>query len=84
MPEVTDERSHFDFTDAISAIDSDYASIQEYFLYQKVKNHKKLPEFYDLIEDFRNHHCRTEALKPLLLHSVFATLRRESQETQEP
>jgi hypothetical protein len=35
---------------------------------------------YDLIEDFRNHYRRTEALKPLVSHSGFATLNRDSQE----
>ena len=32
IPEVADERSLFDFTHAISAIDSGYTSTQEYFI----------------------------------------------------
>jgi len=74
IPEVSGERPLFDFTHAISAIDSGYSSTQEYFLNQKIKSSDRLPELYDLIEDFRNHYRRTEALKPIASHSAFATL----------
>ena len=76
--EVVDERSLFDFTHAVSAIDSGYASTQEYFINQKVKNGDQLLELYDLVEDFRNHYRRTEALKPSSSHSAFATLNGEN------
>ena len=79
IPEVADERSLFDFTHAISAIDSGYASTQEYFINQKIKNKESLPELYDLVEDFRNHYRRTEALNPSSSHSAFAALRGQSQ-----
>ena len=55
IPEVADSRSLFDFTHAISVIDSGYASSQEYFINQKIKNSENLPELYDLVEDFRNY-----------------------------
>ena len=77
--EVVDERSLFDFTHAISIIDSRYATTQEYFLTQKVKTREPLLELYDLVEDFRNHYQWSEALKPSYSHSRFATLNRESQ-----
>jgi hypothetical protein len=73
IPEVADERSLFDFTHAVSAIDSGYASTQEYFINQKIKNSEKLPDLYDLIEDFRNHYRRTEALQMSASHSAFST-----------
>src|SRR5277367_4574206 len=79
IPEVADDRSLFDFTHAISSIDSRYASTQEYFINQKVKNSEKLPELYELVEDFRNHYRRIEALKPSSSHSGFATLHGETQ-----
>ena len=80
IPEVADERSLFDFTHAVSAIDSGYASTQEYFINQKARNSEKLPELYDLVEDFRNHYRRTEAFKQSSSHSAFAaTLNGESQ-----
>jgi hypothetical protein len=80
IPEVADERSLFDFTHAVSAIDSGYASTQEYFINQKIRKSETLPELYDLVEDFRNHYRRTEALKPSYSHSAFATLGGESQD----
>jgi len=79
IPEVADERSLFDFTHAISAIDSGYSTTQEYFINLKIKNSETLPELYDLVEDFRNHYRRTEALKTSASHSAFATLNGESQ-----
>ena len=81
IPEVADDRSLFDFTHAISVIDSGYASSQEYFINQKIKNSENLPDLYDLVEDFRNHLRRTEALKMSPSHSAFAaTLNGESQD----
>jgi hypothetical protein len=62
-----------------TSIDSRYASTQEYFINQKVKNAEKLPELYELVEDFRNHYRRIEALKPSSSHSGFATLYGETQ-----
>src|SRR5436190_19852324 len=79
IPEVADERSLFDFTHAISIIDSGYATTQEYFLTQKVKTREPLPELYNLVEDFRNHYQWSEALKPSSSHSGFATLNGEPQ-----
>jgi hypothetical protein len=78
IPEVADERSLFDFTHAVSVIDPGYASTQEYFINQKVKNSETLPELYDLVEDFRNHYRRTVALNPSSSHSAFAALRGET------
>jgi Reverse transcriptase (RNA-dependent DNA polymerase)/Pol polyprotein, beta-barrel domain len=80
IPEVADDRSLLDFTHAISSIDSGYASTQEYFINQKLKNKDNLPELYDLVEDFRNHYRRTEALKSSSSHSAFAALHGESQD----
>jgi len=80
IPEVAEERSLFDFTHAISVVDSGYALTQEYFINQKVKNGDKLLELYDLVEDFRNHYRRTEALKSSSSHSAFATLNGENQD----
>ena len=54
--EVADERSLFDFTYAILAIDSRYTSIQEYFINQKIRNLEKLLELYNLVEDFQNYY----------------------------
>ena len=75
-----DKRSLFDFTHAISVIDSRYTSTQEYFINQKIKNTENLLEVYDLVEDFCNHYCRIEALKSSTSHSAFATLNGETQD----
>mgnify|MGYP003622956889 CR=1 FL=1 len=82
IPEVADNRSLLDFTHAISSIDAGYASTQEYFINQKMRNGDPLPELYDLVEDFRNHYRRTEALKSSSSHSAFAALRGESQNVE--
>ena len=82
IPEVADNRSLLDFTHAISSIDAGYASTQEYFINLKMKNSEMLPELYDLVEDFRNHYRRTEALKLSSSHTAFATLRGETQEAK--
>ena len=84
IPEVVDKCSLFDFIYVISIIDSSYVSTQEYFINQKARNSKKLPELYDLVEDFRNHYRRTEALKSTSSHSAFATLNGENQEGEKP
>src|ERR1700722_14303980 len=82
IPEVADEQPLFDFTHAISAIDSRYASTQEYFINQKAKNGETLLELYNLVEDFCNYYQRTEALKPSSSHSGFATLNGETQDSK--
>ena len=82
IPEVEGERPLFDFTHAISIIDSGFASTQEYFITQKISNLEELPELYRLVEDFRNHYRRTEALKPTFSYSGFATLRGENQDEE--
>ena len=56
IPEVADEQPLFDFTHAISAIDSRYASTQEYFINQKAKNGETLLELYNLVKDFCNYY----------------------------
>ena len=72
--DVSGERSLMDFTTAISAIDPGYGSSQEYFLNRTIKKNEDLPELYELIEDFRNHQRKTEALKSSTSpHSAFAT-----------
>ena len=74
IPEVSGERSLMDFTTAISAIDPGYGSSQEYFLNRTIKKNEDLPELYELIEDFRNHQRKSEALKSTSSpHSAFAT-----------
>jgi hypothetical protein len=73
LPDISDDRALFDFTQALSQLDSTYASTQEFFLNQKIKNGESLPEIYDLIEDYRNHlriHGDTE---PTSSHSAFST-----------
>ena len=82
IPEVADKRPLLDFTHAISAINSRYASTQEYFINLKIKNLETLPELYDLVEDFRNHYQQTEALKTLASHLAFATLNRDNQDRE--
>ena len=84
IPEVSSNRSLFDFTHAVSAIDSGFSSTQEYFINQKLRNSETLPDLYDLIEDFRNHYRRTEALKPAVSHSGFATLNGDSSQDATP
>ena len=83
IPEVANERSLIDFTTAISAIDSGYASSQDYFLTQKIKKNEDLPEFYELVEDFRNHQRKVNASKSSSSHSAFASLRGETQDETE-
>ena len=56
IPEVADNCSLLDFTHAILSIDAGYASTQEYFINQKMRNGDPLPELYDLVEDFQNHY----------------------------
>jgi hypothetical protein len=73
IPEVSGERPLMDFTTAISAIDPGYGSSQEYFLNRTIKKNEDLPELYELIEDFRNHQRKTEALQMSESHSAFST-----------
>jgi hypothetical protein len=80
IPEVSSNCSLFDFTHTVSTLDSGFVSTQEYFINQKLRNSEALPDLYDLIEDFRNHYRKTEALKPAYSHSGFATLNRDSQD----
>jgi len=80
IPEVADDRSLYDFTHAIASIDVGFASTQEYFINQKARKLEPLPQLYDLIEDFRNHYRRTEALQTSASNSAFTTLRGETQE----
>ena len=81
LPEVSEDRSQFDFTRAIQAIDSSYASTQEYILNEKVDNSENIPTLQALIEKFRNHHRRVAQLaKTSKSFAAFATLRGESQD----
>src|ERR1700722_16832733 len=56
IPEVANKWPLFNFTYAISAIDSRYALTQEFFINQKAKNGETLPDFYNLVEDFCNYY----------------------------
>lgn len=81
LPEVSEVRSQFDFTRAIQAIDSTYASTQEYILNEKVHDSEKIPTLQDLIERFRNHHrSATQLAKTSKSFATFATLRGEGQD----
>jgi hypothetical protein len=60
--DVANERPLFDFIQAISSIDPGFASVQEYSVSEKLSEGKAI-DLYDLIENFRNHHRRMEALK---------------------
>ena len=73
LPEVSGDRSLFDFTLALQQIDESYAATQEFFLNIKIKEHQTLPSLYDLVEDFHNHQRRNEATKSSHSHSAFAT-----------
>jgi hypothetical protein len=83
IPEVDEECPLLNFTHAISAIDSGYASTQEYFLMKLIKKSEPLPNFHDLVEDFRDHHRSSEGLKLSASHSGFITLRGETREPEE-
>ena len=50
LPEVAGHRPQIDFTRAISAIDPNYASMQEYILDEKIQKGEVLPDLYDLVE----------------------------------
>src|SRR5208282_3652365 len=78
LPDVADDRSLFDFTQAIRPIDAAFASTQDFYITQKTKSGESM-DLYDLIEDFRNHYRRTEAYKPTGSHSAFATFKDENQ-----
>ena len=82
IPDVDGKRVLFDFTHAISAIDSGFASTQEYFINLQISKSEPLPDIYRLIEDFRNHFRRTEALRLSASHSGFATFRNEHQDPE--
>ena len=82
IAEAAGERPLFDFTHAITAIDAGFASTQEYFINQKINKGETPPDIYSLIEDFRNHYRRSEALRQSASHSGFATLRGEPQDSE--
>jgi len=84
IPEVSEGRSQVDFATAISAIDSGYASSQDYFLNQKIKKNEELLELYELVEDFRNHLRKINASKSSSSHTAFATLYGENQDGERP
>ena len=50
LPEVAGHCPQIDFTRAISAIDPNYASMQEYILDEKIQKGEVLPDLYDLVE----------------------------------
>jgi hypothetical protein len=52
IPDVDGKRVLFDFTHAISVIDSGFASTQEYFINLQISKSEPLPDIYRLIEDF--------------------------------
>lgn len=58
-------------------------TIQRVFTFIHSLYSEKLFELYNLVEDFRNHYRRTEALKPSSSHSGFATLREEPKEVRD-
>ena len=71
--EVADDRSQYDFTTAITAVDESYATTQQFYLRQATKGNKDaVPTLYDLVEDFRNHRRRATALKSSPSHSAFS------------
>lgn len=83
LPEVSEERAQFDFKYAIQAIDSSYASTQEYILNEKVDNSEDCPTLQALIEKFRNHQrlvAQAAKTSNSVSNSAFATLRGEDQE----
>src|SRR5438045_6079157 len=50
LPEVTGNRPQINFTGAISAIDSNYALMQDYIWNEKVQKGEALPDLYNLAE----------------------------------
>ena len=50
------EHPLFDLTHTITANDARFASIQEYFINQKINKVEDSPNIYSLIEDFHNHY----------------------------
>ena len=65
IPEVDGLRPLFDFTTAIRAIDSGYASAQDFVITQRVRDNRATTmEVYHLIKDFRNHYRRMITAKP--------------------
>jgi hypothetical protein len=88
IPEVDGLRPLFDFTAAIRAIDSGYASAQDFAITQQVRdNTATTMEVYHLIEDFRNHYRRTITAKPSGSSGAFtatATLNSTDQNDNKP
>jgi hypothetical protein len=76
LPEVQGVRPLFDFTQAIRSIDSGFASSQDFFIHQELRQ-GRTPDLYALIEDFRNTYRRTEAVKPTRSHSAFSTVKNQ-------
>ena len=65
----------FDFTTAIGAIDSGYASTQDFVITQRVRDNTATTiEVYYLIKDFRNYYRRTITTKPPGLGSAFTAI----------
>jgi Reverse transcriptase (RNA-dependent DNA polymerase)/GAG-pre-integrase domain len=74
LPEVSKERPLFDLLISIkNHLDTAYATSMEIRINNKISKKKELPTFYDLIEDFRNHHRINQASKATQGGS-FATL----------
>ena len=74
IPEVDGLRPLFDFTTAIGAIDSGYASAQDFAITQRVRDSTiNTMEVYHLIEDFRNHYQQTITARPSGSSGAFTT-----------
>lgn len=75
LAEVQDSRPLYDFTLAVSSLDPSWSTSQEFVLTTEERKglDGSLPEVIDLIEDFRNHRRRVEALNKRPDLSAFAT-----------
>ena len=63
LSEVDDDKPLHDFITAIDKIDSGFASTWRIMIEDRLFKEQPLPDFYGLVERFRNHHRLTEARK---------------------
>ena len=83
LPEVAGNRPQNDFTRAISGIDLNYASTQDYILNEKIQKGEALPDLYDLVERFRNKQRKDNVTRDTSSHTAFtASLRGETQDEE--
>ena len=73
LPDIQNDRTVYDFLQAISSLVPDFSSIWTINLQVKADTKKDLPDLYKIVKMFRNHYYLVSTQKESASHSVFTT-----------